>query len=195
MHRSLECSFFIATLVILLIVPSSAQSSESGVPVGMAGSGYGTLGEGPLAPGNGLSINVYPSGASMFLIVDQDVTAMDEIDITASGSWILMVEDMNTGNNKSKMRKYAEGGYVTPEASLTNKFKVLVDNIGNNGASGSIFNTLTDATDLSNPVNIVQHDGSFTNKIIDLMYSQKAHSDDVAGRYRISLQFTLSPSS
>lgn len=187
MTQSSMYNQILTTLLAALI--ASAFPASGGVPVGAAGSGFETLGDPPLMT-NTLNIDASAAGAAMNLIKGDTVTSMAQIGVTATGHWKLTVEDLNSGSNKSKMRKY-NNGYITPEVALTERVAVLVNNVGYNGASGVNFDTLTDVTDLSTAVDIVVENGDY-NGLIDLMYSQEAVGDDKQGFYRIDLRYTLS---
>jgi hypothetical protein len=177
-------------VLIALSVP------DEGTPIGASGIGDLPIGN---AEDMSLSIEASPKGAAMNLVLGTMATSEDSMKITGDGSWKLAVADSNahTSNKVGKIRKGSWSGepigwiYNNPNIALTKNFAVLVRGIGNNGQSGEKFNTLTDATDLSSPVNIVIDDstGSIT---IDLKYSQEVVDGDAEGDYRIDLTYSLS---
>lgn len=183
-------SMFEFALFMVALIAASATAS-SGVPIGGTGGGSVILEYQPM-DNNDLNINTNSASGTIVLIQGYIATVMAKLDVTASGNWKINVQDLNSGDNKGKMRKY-DDGYVTPEEPLSGYFGVLVDDVGENGESGEIFDTLIDATDLSatNGVDIVLHNGDIGTKTIDLMYSQ-SHSTEGLGLYRIDLRYTLS---
>lgn len=191
MRNSRQNLVFVAVLAVMITFSASMTSSAEAVPPGSAADGYLSLGE--LEINADPTINTDPAGAEMVLVRGSTRTADDSIEITADSSWKLTVEDANiaTSNYDGKMRKGSWSGETwnydnNPETALDKNFAVLVSGIGGNN-----FDTMTDAYDISSPIDIVIDDttGIIT---VQLCYSQEAIQGDAAGNYRIELKYTLS---
>jgi hypothetical protein len=111
--------------------------------------------------------------------------------IKTDAPWKLTVEDKSAGsaNVSGYMKLSVSGAHVLGENDrLTNKFAVLVEDIGENNG------ILKDAIDLSNgPVKIMQ--GNSTDgleKTLYFRYSQNVSGNEIEGDYGIDLTYKLS---
>jgi hypothetical protein len=195
MRNSWQKFWFPAAQVVLLAVAASIAASGVGVPPGAYVSDYLLLG----GKETSLSIDIDPAGAAMHLHQDEIATAGDSIVITADGAWKLTVEDTNavTSSCDGKMRKGSLSGeplgwnYDNPDNPMTDNFKVLVEDIGDNDELPETVK-LNDCDDLSSSETIVTSSATSSSLSVDLMYSQRAVEGYAAGAYRIDLTYTLS---